>query len=822
MRDVDIMAVTETKLLKTDKIIIEGFSIIRKERNTDTRGGGVAILVKRGIPYIKAQLPVNEIECAAINLANKTTIVVAYNRPINKYKADSIHKILNSHTNVIIAGDLNSKHIDWGNNYSNTNGVTLKNIINNSNITLNCPPTHTHHPSNNTDPSTIDFFLIKNINNYTSAATIQELPSDHYPVEMSISNVSRENLDKYITSYKDTDWKKFRKTLDSLIKINSNIKTTNELDTEINKFTYQRTGNNTYKIQLQNLNRTIKTQLTQHKNERWENILKKATTRDNSLWKIAKSRTKKRSEIPPLIDTNTEAISDEQKSECLASHFQQVHNNNFANNTEHINIENIIDNIIRQPTQTDKDYIKTIITNPNEVGCILRKLKTNKATGEDQIDNMILKNISRKTTVQLTYIINSILKLNHFPDQYKTAIVVPIPKAGKSLNKKENFRPISLLNSISKVIEKIMYRRFNTFLDEHNITQDSQFGFKNHHNTTQQIARISNDILLNFNQDKNTVFTLLDIEKAFDRVWIKGLLYKMHKAGLNVNFIKLMGTYLSDRKIKVRVNNILSSERIIRAGVPQGSVLGPSLFNFYIHDLPEFSKTNLALYADDTAIYAHSFYAQAALLQNRLHLRLILKFFDRWKLKLNESKTELITFSRKRTNNKLFDPFKINHHEIKPKSAVNYLGITLDSRLNFKLNIKNKLIKANNAIRTIYPLIKRNSKLSTENKIILYKALLRPIITYAAPVWSHLSDFALEPLEIFQNKCMRLIHNVPRYTNTQYLRDLSELPKIKDFILTQTEKFFKNTHPLIKTPNEHDLPQLKINRYKHKLIHQHI
>jgi hypothetical protein len=142
------------------------------------------------------------------------------------------------------------------------------------------------------------------------------------------------------------------------------------------------------------------------------------------------------------------------------------------------------------------------------------------------------------------------------------------------------------------------------------------------------------------------------------------------------------------------------------------------------------------------------------------------------------SKTELITFSRKRTNNKLFDPFKINHHEIKPKSAVNYLGITLDSRLNFKLNIKNKLIKANNAIRTIYPLIKRNSKLSTENKIILYKALLRPIITYAAPVWSHLSDFALEPLEIFQNKCMRLIHNVPRYTNTQYLRDLSELPKI--------------------------------------------
>jgi hypothetical protein len=154
-------------------------------------------------------------------------------------------------------------------------------------------------------------------------------------------------------------------------------------------------------MQLQNLNKTIKTQLTQHKNEQWENILKKATTKDNSLWKIAKSRTKKRNEIPSLIDTNTEAISDDQKSECLASHFQQVHNNNFANNTEHIKIESIMDDIIKQPTLTDKDYIKTIITNPNEIGCILDKLKTTKATGEDQIDNVILKNISRKTTVQL-------------------------------------------------------------------------------------------------------------------------------------------------------------------------------------------------------------------------------------------------------------------------------------------------------------------------------------------------------------------------------------------------------------------------------------
>ncbi|CAH1383784.1 unnamed protein product, partial [Tenebrio molitor] len=239
--------------------------------------------------------------------------------------------------------------------------------------------------------------------------------------------------------------------------------------------------------------------------------------------------------------------------------------------------------------------------------------------------------------------------------------------------------------------------------------------------------------------------------------------------------------------------------------------------------LPEFSKTNLALYADDTAIYAHSFYAQAALLQNQLHMKLLTNYFDDWKLKLNESKTELIIFSRKRTNNKIFVPFKINNHTVKPTTTVNYLGITLDSRLNFKENLKNKLTKANNAIRKIYPLIKRNSKLSVKNKIIIYKALIRPIITYAAPVWSHLSTNALQPLEVFQNKCMRLIHNAPRHTNTQHLRNISELPTIKEFISIQTEKFFrKNTNKLIKTPNVNDTDQFNISRFKHKLIHQHL
>jgi hypothetical protein len=217
---------------------------------------------------------------------------------------------------------------------------------------------------------------------------------------------------------------------------------------------YQRTGHNNYKNQVQNLNRAIKTKLANHKNSQWDKLLRNAKTKDNSLWKLARSRTKKRSEILPITDSNNkEAINDQQKTECLASYFQNVHNNSIASNTKQSKIETLIDEIINRPNSFDHEHIKNIITNPREIKYIIHKLKYNKATGEDSIDNVIIKNISKKAKVQLTYLIRGALKLNYFPNQYKIAIVIPIPKTGKNPTKVESYRPISLLNSISKIIE---------------------------------------------------------------------------------------------------------------------------------------------------------------------------------------------------------------------------------------------------------------------------------------------------------------------------------------------------------------------------------
>ena len=228
----------------------------------------------------------------------------------------------------------------------------------------------------------------------------------------------------------------------------------------------------------------------------------------------------------------------------------------------------------------------------------------------------------------------------------------PAAKQGKPTNVPGNLRPISLLSSVGKLAEKVINRltRYDT---KFKITQVEQFGFRQGHDTTQQITRIVTDITNNFNKDNITQLTLLDIRKAFDRVWIQGLIAKLLNTKIPMNLIKLLQSYLTNRTLIVKTGNSLSTTRSIKAGVPQGSILRPKLFSLFIHDIPQFKHTNLALYADDTAVYARSFYADVANKQVQMHMNVIENYYDDWLVEINQDKTEIVLFSRKYTNNKI-------------------------------------------------------------------------------------------------------------------------------------------------------------------------
>jgi hypothetical protein len=854
-----VLVVTETKLIATDKIKFPNYTITRKDRgNARTRGGGVLIAVRKGIPYSTKNAPLTSVETAAIQIAGTgLTIVGAYNPPHNYFKISELEKIMGIATTTIVAGDLNAKHKEWNCATNETNGAVLKKFADTRGITINHPLEPTHIPYNGTSPTTIDIYLMKNITNYSRAKAINELNSDHLPVTIEVQHNSQEEPTRTFRSFENTDWKKFRQELNRKTKITSNIRTIEQLEAEVAEFTkilaetikthtkvikiterdgipdetkslitdrnkirklYQRTGDGDCKKKLIQLNEKITRSLITQKNNAWKAKLRKANPQDNTLWKIAKTLKKNRTEIPPLLTENgSQAITEREKAEALVEYFQSVHLPKITNTPEQEQIDEEARTLLGKTLVQSKEYWEGMRTNPHEIFKTLKNLKKNKAPGEDDVRNIALRNLPKKSVVQLCYITNAIIKLNHYPKAFKEALVVPIPKPGKSKGKTASYRPISLLSATSKIVEKVLMRRLNRIAKQHGMEKTTQAGFRKNHNTTIQLVRVINDIISEFNKSKTTAMTLIDLEKAFDSMWINGLIKKMNDGGIDPNFTRLIHSYLSKRTIKVKVNNTISTPRTIDSGVPQGSVLGPILFNLYTHDIPDFQKTKTALYADDMATYAHSYYAQAALTQNQIHVRMLEKYYTRWKLKINESKTENIIFARKRTNIKLITKLKVGDHTIPPKDTVKYLGLQLDARLNLKRHIKTATTKGNAAIRILYPLLNRNSGMSQENKTLLYKQVIRPIITYGAPILSHISNYAMQPLEVLQNKCMRLATGAPRYTRITDLRERTGLPSIREHTTATAERFFRRNrnHPLIAST-------MQLSKQTHKLLHHDI
>ena len=163
-------------------------------------------------------------------------------------------------------------------------------------------------------------------------------------------------------------------------------------------------------------------------------------------------------------------------------------------------------------------------TTPREIKNILKTLPLNKAPGEDEVATILLKNLPKKVIVQLIYVINAVLLLQHFPKQWKGAIVVPILKPGKSPVEPGSYRPIALLNAMSKVVEKVILNRIKTLDLDKGIPKE-QFGFKEDHSTVLLAANVVQNALNKIDMQQSTVLLALDIENTFDKVWFNGLIY---------------------------------------------------------------------------------------------------------------------------------------------------------------------------------------------------------------------------------------------------------------------------------------------------------
>ncbi|GBM85020.1 putative RNA-directed DNA polymerase from transposon BS [Araneus ventricosus] len=210
----------------------------------------------------------------------------------------------------------------------------------------------------------------------------------------------------------------------------------------------------------------------------------------------------------------------------------------------------------------------------------------------------------------------------------------------------DSYRPISPLSSLSKLAESIILNRLEVET-EHKLIP-FQFGFRKGLSATEQLLRMVEHIREGFCNSVDTAAVFIDIAKAFDRVWIDGLLYKMHKLKVPRKLILLLQSYLKGRSFVVRVDKDLSSPRTTEAGVVQGSRLGSHCFNIFINDICQMPDTEQCLFADDTAIMSSGKNADTIMTKLNNHLPELGRWLIKWKIKINSDKCQAVYFSRKR------------------------------------------------------------------------------------------------------------------------------------------------------------------------------
>ncbi|PNF38441.1 hypothetical protein B7P43_G04015 [Cryptotermes secundus] len=386
--------------------------------------------------------------------------------------------------------------------------------------------------------------------------------------------------------------------------------------------------------------------------------------------------------------------------------------------------------------------------------------------------------MSRKGLVLLTYIFNAILKHKYWPSQLKTAEIILILKPGKNPNSVSSYRPISLLPIISKLLERLLLKRIRSDPNTEEWIPSHQFGFRENHSTVHQIHRITHKIHQAIENKEYCTSVFLDVSQAFDKVWYPGLLYKIKKY-LPITYFHLLKSYISGREFRTRISDSICNNFAIKSGAPQGSVLGPLLYLLYTADLPVKANTTMGTFADDTMILSANTDPAIATFTLENHLNQIQEWTNTWKIKINETKSVQVNFSLRREQ---CSAVFFNNIQIPESPGIKYLGIHLDNNLTWKEHITKKRKQADLKIKDMHWLIGRKSKLSLDNKVLLYKTIIKRIWVYGVEIWGCASKTNISIIQRCQSKILRMITNAQWYVSNITLHEDLKVPLLKEVI----------------------------------------
>ena len=462
-------------------------------------------------------------------------------------------------------------------------------------------------------------------------------------------------------------------------------------------------------------------------------------------------------------------------------------------------------------------------TDKYEVANITKSLKNTNSCGWDGITSLFFKKYINILAEPIASITNTCFQQGIFPNPLKKTIIIPKFKSGKK-HEICNYRPISLLPTLSKIIEKIINNRLKVYLTKNNILALNQFGFQNNKSTSDALKSLTSNIINLLDNRVKCMGIFLDLKKAFDTVSVPLLLKKLENVGVRGLPHQLFTSYLTNRKQMLSINNLLSDETNVKYGVPQGSTLGPTLFLIYINELCllRLEHTKVITFADDTVLISQANSSEEVYEKANKDFNVVMKWLDNNLLSLNIDKTKYIKFSiREKKNHDKQDSLQLKAHycrlynynlicncqKITQTHSLKYLGVVVDQHLCWKEHINllygrlKRLISIFKSIRYIcdYQLLRS-----------IYFALCNSLISYGIIVWGGANKTLLLKIERAQRAIFKVMfckdYSYP--TDTLY-KELAMLNVRQTYLLA-----------ILKDQHKNSIVRINTHRRRQDLVYQ--